>query len=42
MTYALGIDLGATNIKAVAVTDAGVILKQESVPTEDNADARLL
>lgn len=39
MKYAIGIDLGGTNIKAVAVTDAGDVLARVNAPTEDRADA---
>ena len=35
MTYALGIDLGGTSIKAVAVTPAGETLAQTNVPFVD-------
>ena len=35
MDYALGIDVGATNVKAVAVTGAGYILKQDRFATHD-------
>ncbi len=36
MEYALGIDLGGTNVKALAVTPNGRVLAQTSVPTGDN------
>jgi glucokinase len=35
MKYALGIDLGGTNVKALAVTPAGRVLAENSVPTAD-------
>ena len=39
MTYAIGIDLGGTNIKFVAATPTGAILSRASAPTyDDNAD----
>jgi glucokinase len=37
MSYAVGIDIGGTNIKAVAVSRAGELLSQRSVATEDAA-----
>src|SRR4051812_43682771 len=37
MTWAVGIDLGGTQLKAVAVTPAGDVLERASVPTEDRA-----
>ena len=39
MNYAIGIDLGGTNIKAVTVTESGVIQDLLNCDTEDNADA---
>ena len=36
MNYAIGLDLGGTNIKALAVTSAGRVLAQTLVPTGDN------
>lgn len=41
MSYAIGIDLGGTNIKAVAVTEDGEVLAQANAPTPaaDGADA---
>lgn len=33
MEYALGIDLGGTNVKAIAVTAGGSVLAESSVPT---------
>lgn len=35
MDYALGIDIGGTNIKAVAVSSAGELLSSRSLPTKD-------
>lgn len=35
MNYALGIDIGATNIKAVAVSPAGKLLTEVNTPTGD-------
>lgn len=35
MTYALGIDIGGTNIKSVAASPRGELLSQQSVATED-------
>ena len=40
MTYAIGIDLGATNIKALAVDTQGRVLADRSIPTEDGPDDR--
>jgi glucokinase len=37
MTYALGIDIGGTNVKAVRVSPAGETLEKYSFPTEDGA-----
>ena len=37
MTYAIGIDLGGTNIKAVAVTTDGELLEHSSCEVEDEA-----
>jgi glucokinase len=39
MDYAIGIDLGGTNIKAVAVDDAGAVLDQSGAETADDASA---
>lgn len=39
MNYAVGFDLGGTNIKAVAVTANGTLLEKASCPTEDNESA---
>src|SRR5436305_11648806 len=39
MAYAIGIDLGGTNIKAVTVSDGGEMLGQASFPTEEGAAA---
>lgn len=36
MSYAIGIDLGGTNIKAVAVTEEGEVLAQSHCGTEDD------
>lgn len=36
MNYAIGLDLGGTNIKALAVTPAGRVLAQTAVPTGGN------
>src|SRR5579862_3399407 len=38
MGYAIGIDLGGTNIKVVSVTADGTPLSRASVPTEDAAE----
>lgn len=35
MNYAIGLDIGGTNIKALAVTPAGRVLAQTTVPTHD-------
>jgi glucokinase len=35
MSWGIGIDLGGTNVKAVAVTSEGEVLGQKSVPTRD-------
>jgi glucokinase len=35
MKYAIGIDVGGTNIKIAAVTEQGVILSQASIPTDE-------
>ncbi|MCZ6796103.1 MAG: ROK family protein [Planctomycetota bacterium] len=40
MKYAIGIDLGATNIKAVSVTEGGETLERRLSPTEDDARGR--
>ena len=37
MTWGVGIDLGGTQLKAVAATAAGDVLERASVPTEDRA-----
>jgi glucokinase len=37
MSYAIGIDLGGTNIKAVTVSEGGDLLDQAEYPTEDDA-----
>ena len=37
MRYAVGVDLGGTNIKAVCVSEAGEVLDQASAPTRDSA-----
>ena len=34
MKYAIGIDIGGTNIKAVSVTQTGEILEQRTYPTK--------
>lgn len=39
MTFALGLDLGGTNIKLVCVSPEGKILAQRSMPTHDDARA---
>ena len=39
MEYAVGFDLGGTNIKAVAVTKDGTLLEHSTCPTEDNESA---
>lgn len=40
MSYALGIDLGGTNIKALAVTARGRVLAEMNTPTEDAGNRR--
>ncbi|MGH7494976.1 MAG: ROK family protein [bacterium] len=40
MSFALGIDLGATNIKLVAVREDGTILDRQTEPTHDHAARR--
>lgn len=35
MNYAIGLDIGGTNIKALAVTESGRVLAKTSVPTGD-------
>ena len=40
MKYAIGIDLGATNIKALAVTSAGKVLAEALMPTGDSGDKK--
>lgn len=40
MKYALGIDLGGTNVKAIAVTAKGRVLAEASVPTGGSTNAR--
>ncbi|HZO91870.1 MAG TPA: ROK family protein [Chthonomonadaceae bacterium] len=40
MSYAIGVDIGGTNIKLVAVTDAGKELARMITPTEDTPEAR--
>ena len=35
MNYAIGLDLGGTNIKALAVTAGGRVVAQTVVPTGD-------
>ncbi len=35
MSYVIGIDLGGTNIKAIAVNDSGTLIKEFSCPTRD-------
>lgn len=39
MDYAIGIDLGGTNIKAAAVTPSGEVLEQSSAETRDDEGA---
>src|SRR5215211_5353824 len=39
MEYAIGIDLGGTNIKAAAVTPSGEVLGQSSAETRDGEGA---
>lgn len=39
MNFALGLDLGGTNIKLVCVSPEGKILVQRSAPTRDDARA---
>ncbi|HVQ36217.1 MAG TPA: ROK family protein [Pyrinomonadaceae bacterium] len=38
MEYAVGIDLGGTNIKAVAVNESGEVLGQSDAETQDDGD----
>lgn len=40
MEFAIGIDLGATNIKLVAVKEDGAILERRVDPTQDHAERR--
>lgn len=40
MEYAIGIDIGGTNIKYVAVTQTGALLAQGTLPTEDAPEAQ--
>ena len=40
MDYAIGIDIGGTNIKAVCVTTGGQVLQQHSYATEDSPEAK--
>ncbi len=40
MDYAIGLDIGGTNIKALAVTPGGQVLAQAAVPTGDNGKRR--
>ena len=40
MTYAIGFDLGGTNLKVVAVSAEGETLEKSAFPTEDGAAAR--
>ena len=37
MIYAIGLDLGGTNIKGLAVTPAGRVLAEQALPTGDDA-----
>lgn len=37
MTYAIGLDIGGTNVKAVAVGDDARVLARRDVPTKDDA-----
>jgi glucokinase len=39
MSYAIGIDLGGTNIKAVAVSEGGEVLAQANAPTSESGGA---
>ena len=41
MSYVLGIDLGCTNIKGLAVTLAGDVLAEVSLPTQEEAGRRI-
>jgi glucokinase len=41
MSYAIGIDLGCTNIKGLAVTLAGKVLAEVSLPTQEAAGKRV-
>ena len=41
MSYVIGIDLGCTNIKALAVTLAGEVLAEVSMPTQEEAGRRV-
>jgi len=41
MSYVIGIDLGCTNIKGLAVTLAGEVLAEVSMPTQEEAGRRV-
>jgi glucokinase len=36
--YAIGIDLGGTNIKGLIITESGEVIKQHYIPTKDDPD----
>lgn len=36
--YAIGIDLGGTNIKGLIITESGEVIKQHYIPTKDDGD----
>jgi glucokinase len=38
MTYAIGLDIGGTNVKAVAINQTGDVLDDRDVPTQDDAE----
>jgi len=40
MEFAIGIDLGATNIKLIAANEDGTVLERHSDPTQDTAEMR--
>lgn len=38
MKYAIGLDIGGTNIKAVAIDPAGQVLEEQNMPTQDDVN----
>ncbi len=40
MRFAIGVDLGATNIKLIAVNEVGKVLERRSDPTQETAEMR--